>query len=328
MLVTYHHLNEAERNQIQGFLQSRMSIRQIAKAIHRSPSTVSDEISRNSFQGLYFGITAHLTATNRRKATLEDRAMDRDEPMEQIRKCLEQKLSPEEIVGRLKREGMSVPAVTTIYTFIADDRRDGGDLHRMLRRAGKTYRNRYGSKSGNSECGIKNRISIEKRPKIVDEKSRLGDFEVDTVFGSRHRGVILSMIDRKSRKAVLEKCPDKTAYEVSKAAIRGVKRSGIQTHTMTFDNGKEFAHHERIARETGAETYFCHPMSPHERGSNENLNGLIREYLPKGMDLTSITQKQLLRIEESLNKRPRKILGYLTPDEVVAGGKILYHFAA
>jgi IS30 family transposase len=326
--MTYHHLNEVERNQIQGLLQSKLSMRGIARQLGRSPSTISDEVSRNAWSGNYFGVTAQKLSEERRELALRDRALDREIPMKRIEKCLAQKLSPEEIVGRLELEGCEVPSISTVYAWIADDRESGGELYRWLRRSGKTYRHRYGSKSGTSENGIKNRISIEKRPEIVTTRSRLGDFEGDTLFGSRHRGVILTLVDRKSRKAVLEKCSSKSATVVGDAMIRGLERAGVPVNTVTLDNGKEFAEHERVTTKTGAAAYFCHPMSPHERGANENLNGLIREYLPKGMNLESITPAHLQKIEDSLNRRPRKILGYLSPNEVVDGGKILYHFAA
>lgn len=326
--MTYHHLNESERNQIQGLLQSGMSLRRIAHALDRSPSTISDELHRNGSGGGYFALTAHLRSKERRTHALEQRALDREEPMRHVEKCLRERLSPEEIVGRLRLEKVEIPSLASLYAWIRDDQSRGGELHQFLRRAGKAYRSRYGSKSGGSAHGIKNRISIEKRPDVVTRKNRLGDFEGDTVFGARHQGVILTLVDRKSRFAILEKCSSKQSSEVGDAIIRGLGRTGIEAKTVTLDNGKEFAEHERVTEATGAPIYFCHPMSPQERGCNENLNGLIREFLPKGVPLSDITAEQLLRIEQNLNKRPRKCLGYLSPDEVIQGKKVIYRFAA
>lgn len=326
--MTYHHLNESERSQIQGLLQSGKSIREVARQLERSPSTIWEEIERNRSGGGYFALTAHLKAQERRTHALRERSLDREEPMERVEKCLKQRLSPEEIAGRLRLEGESIPSVSTLYRWIRQDEAQGGELHSLLRRSGKTYRRRYGSKSGESSNGIKNRVSIEKRPKIVERRHRMGDFEGDTVFGARHQGVVLSLIDRKSRFTVLEKCTSKRAPEMGDAVIRGLSRAGITPKTLTLDNGKEFAEHERITEATGAPVYFCHPMSPHERGCNENLNGLIREFLPKGISLAHITQAQILEIERNLNRRPRKCLGYLSPEEFVQGKKLLFRFAA
>ncbi len=181
-------------------------------------------------------------------------------------------------------------------------------------RCQKKRRKRYGSYDRRGK--IKNRVSIDERPAIVDTRQRLGDWEVDTIIGKGHRHVIVSLTERKSRLALLRKVERKTAQAVADAVIELMKSLPVRTHTITADNGQEFADHERIAKELNTDVYFAHPYSSWERATNENMNGLIRQYFPKKCSFAAITETEIEFAMERLNNRPRKCLGFKSPNQV------------
>ena len=185
--------------------------------------------------------------------------------------------------------------------------------HRHLR-CQKKRRKRYGSYDRRGR--IKNRVSIDERPTIVDTRQRLGDWEVDTIIGKGHRQAIVSLTERKSRLALLRKVERKTAQAVADAVIELMKSLPVRTHTITADNGQEFADHERIAKDLNTDVYFAHPYSSWERGTNENMNGLVRQYFPKKCNFTTITEAEIEFVMERLNNRPRKCLGFKSPNQV------------
>ena len=190
-------------------------------------------------------------------------------------------------------------------------------MYKHLRRANKKKRKKYGS--GPDHRGtIKNRVSIEKRPKIVDDLARIGDWEADTIIGKDHKGAIVSLTERRSMTQLLKKVKSRNADEVTQAIIKMVKASNLPALTMTFDNGKEFSNHEKIAEVLNLDTYFAHPYSSFERGLNENQNGLVRQYIPKKTCFDKITHQQIKKIQDLLNIRPRKSLDFLSPKEFVA----------
>ena len=203
----------------------------------------------------------------------------------------------------------------TIYQWIWQDKRMGGELHKRLRRQGRKY-----SKRGSKNAGrgfIPNRVDIDQRADIVEQKQRFGDLEIDTIIGKNHKGAILTINDRATSRVWIRKLSGKEAAPLAKktaAALRKVKRL---LYTITAVNAKEFAKHEEIAQELDIRFYFCKPYHSWERGANENTNGLIRQYIPKGTDFNEVTDKQIRWIENQLNNRPRKRLGYLTPNEKV-----------
>lgn len=173
------------------------------------------------------------------------------------------------------------------------------------------YRKRYGSPKRNGP--IRNRRFIDERPPIVDQKQRVGDWEIDTIIGKNHKQAIVSIVERKSKFTVLRKVNRKTAQSVTQATISVLKALSNRVHTITSDNGSEFAYHEKIASALKADFYFAHPYSSWERGLNENTNGLVRQYFKKGSDFTHISDDKLAIIANKLNNRPRKALGYSTP---------------
>ena len=221
--------------------------------------------------------------------------------------------SPEQIQGRLKKEGLTMVCATTIYGFIQKDKASGGELHKHLRHR-KPYKRRTGSSETRGQ--IIGRISIDERPSVVDDKVRIGDWEADTVIGKGHKGVLVTLADRVSKKTLIAHVPSKHAEVVTAAIIKLLLPEKEQLHTITFDNGKEFAYHAQIKEVLGADNYFAHPYHSWERGLNENHNGLIRQYLPKGMPLDKVTDEEITLIQNKLNNRPRKLLGYKKPNEV------------
>ena len=203
-----------------------------------------------------------------------------------------------------------------IYQYVLNDKLSGGDLYHHLR-CQKIRRKRYGAYSRRDQ--LINRVSIDERPPIVDRRCRIGDWELDTIIGKGHKQAIVSLTERKSRLTLIRKVGHKSADKVASAILHLLKPLTHRLHTMTSDNGKEFARHETIADRLKARFYFAHPYASWERGLNENTNGLIRQYFPKRHDFTTITQDQIDRVMDKLNNRPRKCLGMKTPNQVFFG---------
>jgi IS30 family transposase len=223
--------------------------------------------------------------------------------------------SPEQINGRMKLKGWDdVPCVERIYQYIYQDKAKGGDLYKHLR-CQKKRRKRYAS--GQQRRGqIVDRRDIDERPAVVDQRSRFGDFEGDTVVGNKHKGVMLTVADRKTRLCIIRSHCNRKAPLIALSSIEALKNHHVET--ITYDNGKEFAKHQDVADALNADVYFAKPYASWQRGTNENMNGLIRQYLPKSVRLDEVTIEQTQYIEERLNNRPRKILGYQTPLEVLS----------
>jgi IS30 family transposase len=231
---------------------------------------------------------------------------------------LKQDWSPEQISLWLAAFKTQRVSHTWIYQLVDADKRRGGDLHTHLR-CRKRWRKKYGGQERRGQ--IINKVSIDERPEIVELRCRLGDWEIDTIVGARHSGALLSLTERKAKAILLAKLHRATADEVVYATLALLWPYKDLTHTITSDNGKEFSGHEDIARLLEAGFYFAHPYSPQERGTNENANGLVRQYFPKGTDFSTITQSEIDHVMDRLNNRPRKGLGMLTPHQVLCGIK-------
>jgi IS30 family transposase len=225
-------------------------------------------------------------------------------------------LSPQQAIERLSLEAQEKIKISheTVYLRIYADRRAKGTLIKHLR-GQKPYRKRYAS-GAQRRGAIKNRVCIDERPDIVDQKIRIGDWEGDTVIGKNQQGVVITLVDRASRFTLATKRHSKHAKGVTTSINRLLEPHREQCHTLTFDNGKEFAGHEAIAAHLQADVYFAHPYHSWERGLNENTNGLLRQYFPKKTNLKNITEDELQIAIHKLNHRPRKCLGYRTPFEV------------
>lgn len=308
----YTQLTQEQRYQIHGLRQAGYTVREIAEKMVRHRSTISRELRRNSGKKSYRPAQAHRLAQERRQAAVSRRISDEDWQL--VAELIEFDLSPQQAADRLYQEQGLMISHEWIYRYIYADKARGGDLHCHLR-GQKPYRKRYAS--GQERRGqLKDRVSIEERPAVVDRKVRLGDWEGDTIIGRKHQGAPVSLVDRKSSFTLIEKVTRKTAEKVRDAATGLLEPLKDLVHTITLDNGKEFAYHTDIARSLEAKIYFAHPYSSWERGLNENTNGLIRQYFPKKRDFTTITDEEIAEAMHRLNHRPRKKLGFKTPYEV------------
>ncbi len=295
-------------------LQEEYLQNEIAKVIGVSKSTISRELKRNCDKrsGKYNSDLAHRKAQDRKKGKLHAQKLTY-KMCKRIRKLLKKGFSPEQIAGRERLEGREIVSHETIYRWIWEDKRRGGDLHKFLRRQGRKYAKRGSKNAGRGF--IPNRVDIDDRPEIVELKERFGDLEIDTIIGKNHKGAILTINDRLTGRVWIRKLQGKEAIPVAKVTAWALRKVKKLIHTITADNGKEFAKHEEIAQKLEINFYFCKPYHSWERGANENTNGLIRQYIPKGTDFSEVTAKQIKWIENKLNNRPRKRLGYLTPNE-------------
>ncbi len=311
--MKYHRLTQEERYQIYALLKEGLSMSAIAKNIGKDKSTISRELKRNKGQRGYRPKQAHTFAKERVRLKIKSTYLQ-EEQIKYIKEKIELKWSPQQISGRMKIDGLSPVSHETIYRYILRDKDNGGKLYLNLRHKHKRYKKRYGSSDRRGE--IPNKTSIEERPSIVEEKKRIGDFEVDLIIGRDHKQALVTMVDRKSKFTLIKKIPHKQSSLVEVAFIEMLLPLKQWVHTITTDNGKEFAAHESIAKRLDADFYFCHPYASWERGLNENTNGLIRQFFPKGSEFTNITQTQVLKVQNNLNHRPRKSLDYKTPAEV------------
>ena len=318
----YTQFTQGQRYQIEALLATGHNQTMIANMLAVHKSTISRELERN--QGLrgYRPKQAHERAMMRRYEKPRTRI-----PLTTwflIDARIRQDWSPEQISGRLLMEqGISI-SHEWIYLHIYRDKRRGGDLHKHLR-CQKKRRKRYGKQDRRGR--IPNRVSIDERPPVVDEKSRIGDWEGDTIIGKGHQGVVATLVERKTKYTVLAQSKTKHAKPVRRSIEQALAPHQRQVLTITYDNGLEFAEHQKMAQTLSADIYFAHPYSSWERGLNENTNGLIRQYLPKSRSLNNVTEKQPHTIMDQLNHRPRKTLGFNTPYELFFKKKFLLTFA-
>ena len=307
----YTQLTQEERYQIYILKKAEYSQTEIADLLERNKSTISRELRRNRGLKGYRPRQAHDLALRRRYDKVQSRIDS--QVWQQVEALIREEWSPEQIVGRVAMEhGMSI-SHEWIYQYVYADKRSGGDLYRYLR-CQKARRKRYGIYSRRG-C-IPNQVSIDDRPAIVDAKRRFGDWEGDTVIGKGHRGALVTLVERKSLYTVIRSVLYKTAEAVRDAVVDGLTPHIDRVHTITYDNGREFADHEGMASDLDAQIYFAHPYASWERGLNENTNGLIRQYFPKDRDLRTVTKREVEKAMDKLNHRPRKSLGYRTPYEV------------
>jgi len=315
--MNYTHLTADERYQIDDLQREGFSQKAIAEMIGRSASTLSREFHRNKGDRGWRPRQAHLKATDRlivRSTANVKRASEA--AWNYAKEHLQNnQWSPEQIAGRLEFEGLETISHETIYQRILEDKKAGGTLYSNLR-CKKKRKKRYGSaRSGRG--AIPNRVDIDKRPAIVDSRKRIGDWEGDTIIGAYDGGaVIASMVERKSRFTVLAKAENKTTSAVIDSINAQMLPIADFVLTVTFDNGKEFSQHKMLSDKLHADVFFAKPYHSWERGSNENTNGLVRQYFPKRIPFDSISNNELQIVVKKLNDRPRKCLGYKTPFEV------------
>lgn len=315
MTKQYNQLAYEQRCQISVLIKSGMSQRMVAKAIGVSQSTISRELTRNTGERGYRHKQAQGKAAQRRKEAVKPTRMI-PAMIATIESRLRMEWSPEQISGWLLEKREQLISHESIYLHIWADKQAGGDLYTYLRRQGKKYDKRRNGKSTRGQ--IKNRVSIDERPEVVDDKSRIGDWEIDTVIGKAHRGALVTIVERVTNFTVSAQVNSKSAADVTRATIALLRPLKDVVHTITADNGKEFAYHEEISKALSADVYFANPYSSWERGLNENTNGLLRQYFPKETNLKEVTQKQVKRAVNRLNSRPRKGLDFKTPGQLMS----------
>ena len=306
-----------QRYRIEFSLLSKMTYSQIGEYIGKDKSVVSREISRNSDarNGEYKAELAHRKAKERHTAKKKKKHFTA-EIEAHVREFIAQDYSPEQIKGRAALEDIPCVSHERIYQFIWNDKKAGGLLYKHLRNRGKRYRKRGHSKD--TRGVIVGRVDIDQRPDIVDKKDRIGDFEIDLIIGKGHKQAILTLNDRATGILVMGKVPSKEAIQIENKTLELLEDWKPLIHTITSDNGKEFANHSNIAEQLDIDFYFAKPYHSWQRGANENLNGLVRQYFPKNCDFTTITNCQIQNVQNILNNRPRKRLGFKTPNEFFA----------
>jgi transposase, IS30 family len=309
-MKSYKQLTHEQRCQIYALKKSDLSQKAIADIVEVSQSTISRELKRNTGnrgyrhkQAQYWTDDRKLTARKSLKMTASKITL--------IESKIRKRWSPEQVSGWLREEQDTLISHETIYRHIWSDKELGGNLYTYLRRRGKSYQPRRKSQAGRGH--IKNRVSIDERPAIVDEKERLGDWEIDLVIGKGHSGALVTLVERQTSFTLSTRINDKSAETVTAATIKLLEPYKDAVLTITADNGKEFAYHERITEALNANVYFADPYCSWQRGLNENTNGLLRQYWPKKTDFKKVSQKSVSSVIVQLNNRPRKKLNYKTP---------------
>ena len=312
--MKYTQLTLSKRYHISTLNKQGYSQRYIAQEVEVHPSTISRELRRNN--DLVRGYNAELAQILSTKAEMQKKKRySLTKPIEKyIRAKLKQDWSPEQISGRMKLDtGVSV-VHETIYRYIYSNKKNGGKLYTYLRHKNKKYHCR--SNNYMARGIIIDRVMIDKRPKVVEKKNRIGDLEIDTVVGKDHKGFLVTVVDRKSKFVLIKNVPTKEAQVVTDALIEMIQPIKAITHTITSDNGKEFAYHKQVSAALNTDFYFANPYHSWERGLNEHTNGLIRQYLPKKSEFLHVSKEEIIMIQDRLNHRPRKVLSYKTPYEV------------
>src|SRR5512134_1690082 len=307
---TYRQLTQVQRYQIYALTKTTHSLTEIGEVIGVDKSTVSRELKRNRGQRGYRPQQAQALASGRKQKSVPRITT---EVWAMVESLLSQDWSPEQISGRLKKEQKVCISHEWIYQYVLKDKQAGGDLYRHLR-CQKNRRKRYGRYDRRGK--LPNCRSIEERPAIVSTRKRLGDWEVDTLSGRKQKQAIVTLTERKSRFTLLGKVSQRTAQAVRQQVCRLLLPVQDKVHTLTSDHGKEFADHEQIAELLHLQFYFAHPYAAWERGTNENTNGLLRQYFPKHCDFQSASHQEIEHAMSRLNFRPRKSLRFKTPFEV------------
>jgi IS30 family transposase len=311
------HLTLEEREIIAHMVRAGKPQRQIARRLGRSKSTISRELRRNRSRNGYWAVAAQRKADRRRRERPWVAKMQRPAVRRYVVERLRWRWSPDEIAGRShgdfphdRRRQISPP---TIYAWIRSEEARGTRWRRYLRRLGRKRPER--ENRGRLPLGV----SIEGRPAVVDRRTRYGDWEGDTIVGAHRRGGAVTLVERKSGYLLLGRIPNLQASTVRQAAAgRYAATPPTLRKTLTLDNGKEFAEHKQLESEAALRIYFAKPYCAWQRGTNENTNGLIRDFFPKGTDLASIPEHRFAKVQQLLNDRPRKRLAYRTPNEVLA----------
>lgn len=310
---SYCHLTMEQRYKIDALHKAGHKAPDIADQLNVNKSTLYRELKRNSSKrGCYNARSAHELSNEKKDRFSNNRkfspAMERF-----IRdKLSNEQWSPEQIAGYCKQNDIPMVSHERIYQFIYQDKAEGGGLFKHLRVASKTYRKRYGS-GKNKRNIIKDRVSIDQRPECINNKERVGDWEIDTIVGKGNKGAIVTIAERATAFVLIARLNGKNAMDLARAVVRLMAPFKDLVLSITSDNGTEFAMHKYIAEKLEAEFYFAHPYSSWERGLNEYTNKLIRQYIPKKTDFSNVNNQQIRDITMKLNSRPRKNLNFNSP---------------
>ena len=310
-MSTYKQLTQEQRYFIYQLNKIDFSQSDIADQIGVDKSTIGRELRRNSGARGYRPKQAHNKALERRSMAAKAIKMTQTN-IDRVEDKLSEQWSPEQVSGWLKAEHKLCLSHECIYQHIWKNKKQGGDLYQHLRRQGKKYQKR-GSNGKQSRGQIIDRVSIDERPQAVDDKKRVGDWEIDTVIGKGHSGALVTIVERKTLFTLIAQVNGKYADWVTQATIKLMTPFIERIHSITADNGKEFAFHKKITEALNTAFYFAHPYHSWERGLNENTNGLIRQYFPKNTDFKTVDEKDVYNVMQKLNNRPRKSLGFKTP---------------
>lgn len=313
---TYRQLTPGERYALSALRKQGSSQAEIARSLGRHRSTISREVRRNSRDGtgrVYRpGIADEYACWRRSRSRRNQRFVDEDWAL--VLDRLKQQWSPEQISGRLKRDGTLRISHETIYRHIWRDKRRGGTRYKLLRQAGKKRRKRYGAYDSRGRLAGKRHIS--ERPSAVEHRTQVGHWEIDTVLGAG-RPCVVTLVERTAGYVMIGKLRARSVTELNRAAIQLITSAPLPVRTITADNGTEFHGYNDIEAATGVRFYFATPHHSWERGTSENTNGLIRQYLPKRKSMARVSHAHCDHIAGKLNSRPRKRLDFLTPSEVI-----------
>ena len=320
-MMKYQQLTLEQRYIISHLRKQGFNKSEIARQMGRHRSTISRELARNSYRGVdssYRYSRADREAIARRRRSRRNRHYTEGD-FAIVRRFLRKECSPEQIVGIIRRFKLMKRRMSheTIYQYIWRDKAAGGQLWRYLRQSSKRRRKRYNAYDSRGRLAGKRNIA--ERPKIVETRRTKDHGEIDTVMGTGSKDCIVTIVERKSGYVLIGKLKDRTTRSLNKRCIKLLKREPAKFKTITADNGTEFHQYPEIEKATNTCFYFANPHHSWERGTNENTNGLIRQYLPKGTSMKGLTQQQCDRIARKLNQRPRKRHGFKTPEEILYG---------
>jgi len=318
----YHHLTQRERYLISYHLSRGLNQKATANLLGISPSTVSRELERNRYKDPYQTASRYeyLYADYKARMRIENkpkRSCLTPSIKSYLKKKLKLQFSPEQIQGVMYKDIQELISIESIYKFVYDDKKQGGTLYTNLRWQNRQRKRRLHGRSKTRVFGDTPRKSIHDRAAIIEEKSRFGDLEIDTIIGKNHRQAILTITDRKTKYLWMQKLIFKRAESVSQATNKLLASVKQYIHTITADNGSEFAKYQKVEEHLNINFYFCDPYSSWQRGLNEHTNGLIRQYLPKKTDFTTVSYNKIKMIKDRINNRPRKVLGFKTPKEAL-----------
>lgn len=308
------HLTKEQRYQIKAYLKCGKSVPFIANALNVHKTTIYRELKRNARKrGSYDPNYAHQLANERKERFAFNRKFTFTMKKRVIRYLVEEQWSPEQIVGYCKKNNIPMVSTERIYQFIRMDKNNGGDLYKYLRHK---LKHRKRPVNGN-KSPIKNRTSIDLRPQEVNERKTFGHFEADLMIGAKQKGAILVLVERITGYSFIKYLPHgKNAKHVAKTIIKLLSPIKDYVQSITFDNGSEFSEHQLVAKKLKLKTYFTHPYSSWEKGQVENTNKLIRQYIPKKMEINQHTTRNLKQIHRKINTRPRKKYDYENPDHL------------